>query len=81
MLGTLQRLGVMPSFSRPSVRNDNAYSEFLFKTLKPIFRTFFEACLRIFSFHFSMARRSNFQRCHFIKTNMYVNILFDIRTP
>jgi len=34
MLGTLQRLGVVPSFSRPSVSNDNAYSESLFKTLK-----------------------------------------------
>ncbi|MEK7482921.1 MAG: IS3 family transposase [Planctomycetota bacterium] len=34
MLATLQRLGVMPSFSRPSVSNDNAYSESLFKTLK-----------------------------------------------
>jgi transposase InsO family protein len=34
MLGTLQSLGVMPSFSRPSVSNDNPYSESLFKTLK-----------------------------------------------
>lgn len=34
MLGTLQNLGVMPSFSRPSVSNDNPYSESLFKTLK-----------------------------------------------
>jgi transposase InsO family protein len=34
MLATLQRLGVMPSFSRPSVSNDNPYSESLFKTLK-----------------------------------------------
>ena len=34
MLATLQRLGVMPSFSRPAVSNDNAYSEALFKTLK-----------------------------------------------
>lgn len=34
MLSTLQKLGVMPSFSRPSVSNDNAYSEALFKTLK-----------------------------------------------
>ena len=34
MLATLQRLGVMPSFSRPSVSNDNHYSESLFKTLK-----------------------------------------------
>ena len=31
---TLQALGVMPSFSRPAVSNDNPYSESLFKTLK-----------------------------------------------
>lgn len=34
MLATLQRLGVMPSFSRPSVSNDNPFSEALFKTTK-----------------------------------------------
>ena len=34
MLATLQVLGVMPTFSRPSVSNDNPYSESLFKTLK-----------------------------------------------
>lgn len=34
MLSTLQRLGVMPSFSRPSVSDDNPFSEALFKTLK-----------------------------------------------
>lgn len=34
MLSTLQRLGVVPSFSRPSVSNDNPYSESLFRTLK-----------------------------------------------
>ena len=34
MLATLQRLGIMPSFSRPAVSNDNPYSESLFKTLK-----------------------------------------------
>ncbi len=34
MLVTLQNLGVIPSFSRPSVSNDNPYSESLFKTLK-----------------------------------------------
>ena len=34
MLVTLQKLGVIPSFSRPSVSNDNPYSESLFKTLK-----------------------------------------------
>ena len=34
MLATLQRLGVAPSFSRPSVSNDNPYSESLFRTLK-----------------------------------------------
>ena len=34
MLATLKRLGVMPSFSRPNVSDDNAFSEALFKTLK-----------------------------------------------
>ena len=34
MLATLQELGVTPSFSRPSVSNDNPYSESLFRTLK-----------------------------------------------
>ena len=34
MLATLQELGVIPSFSRPSVSNDNPYSEALFRTLK-----------------------------------------------
>jgi transposase InsO family protein len=34
MLATMQKLGIVPSFSRPSVSNDNAYSESLFKTLK-----------------------------------------------
>jgi len=34
MLATLQRLGVMPSLSRPSVSNDNPYSEAMFRTLK-----------------------------------------------
>jgi transposase InsO family protein len=34
MLATLQDLGVMPSFSRPSVSNDNPFSESLFRTCK-----------------------------------------------
>jgi putative transposase len=34
MVATLQRLGIMPSFSRPRVSDDNAYAEALFKTLK-----------------------------------------------
>ncbi|MFT5451560.1 MAG: putative transposase [Enterobacterales bacterium] len=34
MLATLQELGIMPSFSRPSVSNDNPYSESAFRTLK-----------------------------------------------
>jgi putative transposase len=34
LLSTLQRLGVVPSFSRPSVSDDNPYSEALFRTLK-----------------------------------------------
>ncbi len=33
-LGMLEKLGVAASFSRPSVSNDNPYSESLFKTLK-----------------------------------------------
>jgi putative transposase len=34
MLATLQALGVVSSFSRPSVSNDNPFSESLFKTIK-----------------------------------------------
>ena len=34
MLTTLQQLGVMPSFSRPHVSDDNPYSEALFRTAK-----------------------------------------------
>ena len=31
---TFNKLGIIPSYSRPSVSNDNPYSESLFKTLK-----------------------------------------------
>lgn len=34
MLATLEKLGVVPSFSRPSVSDDNPYSEALFRTIK-----------------------------------------------
>ena len=34
MVATLQWLGIVPSFSRPHVCNDNPYSEALFRTLK-----------------------------------------------
>jgi transposase InsO family protein len=34
MFATFQRLGVIPSFSRPAVSNDNPYSEALFRTVK-----------------------------------------------
>jgi transposase InsO family protein len=34
MLATMQALGVVPSFSRPSVSDDNPFSEALFRTLK-----------------------------------------------
>ena len=34
LLATLQQLGVVQSFSRPSVSNDNPYSEALFRTAK-----------------------------------------------
>jgi transposase InsO family protein len=34
LVATLQKLGVMTSYSRPSVSNDNPYSESLFRTMK-----------------------------------------------
>ena len=34
MLAKLETLGVMPSFSRPRISNDNPYSESLFRTMK-----------------------------------------------
>lgn len=34
MLATLQKLGVVPSFSRPSVSDDNAFAESFFRTAK-----------------------------------------------
>ena len=34
MIATLQWLGIVPSFSRPHVSDDNPYSEALFRTLK-----------------------------------------------
>lgn len=34
MIAMLEALGVIPSFSRPAVSNDNPYSESLFRTLK-----------------------------------------------
>ncbi len=34
MLATLQRLGIVPSFTRPGVCDDNPFSEALFRTLK-----------------------------------------------
>jgi len=34
MLATLQNMGIVPSLSRPSVSDDNPYSESLFRTLK-----------------------------------------------
>jgi len=34
MLSTMQWLGIVPSFSRPHVSDDNPYSEALFRTLK-----------------------------------------------
>jgi putative transposase len=41
MVATLERLGVLASFSRPGVSDDNAYSESLFRTMKyrPTFPT------------------------------------------
>lgn len=45
MLATMYQLGVMPSFSRPHVSEDNPYSESLFRTLKyrPAYPLFFDS--------------------------------------
>ena len=47
MLATLQKLGVIPSFSRPACSNDNPFSESLFKTLKyrPAYPRSFESLM------------------------------------
>ena len=34
MVATLERLGIVPSFSRPRVSDDNPFSESLFRTMK-----------------------------------------------
>lgn len=41
MVATLQKLGVIPSFSRPHVSDDNPFSESLFRTMKyrPVYPT------------------------------------------
>lgn len=41
MVATLQKLGVIPSFSRPHVSDDNPFSEALFRTMKyrPVYPT------------------------------------------
>lgn len=44
MRATLEKLGVSPSFSRPYISNDNAYSESLFKTLK--YKAGYPKCFR-----------------------------------
>ena len=36
MVATLQTLGMIPSFSRPHVSDDNPYSEALFRTLNAL---------------------------------------------
>lgn len=47
MVSTLQWLGIIPSFSRPHVSDDNPYSEALFRTLKytPAYPRYPFACL------------------------------------
>lgn len=66
MLAMLQELGVMSSFSRPAVSNDNPYSESLFRTMKYHFSypDNFEDLLsaRIWASHF--IDWYNNQHCH-----------------
>jgi len=67
MLATLQDLGVMPSFSRPAVSNDNPYSESLFKTLKyrPAYPSQpFASLLAARTWVAEFVRWYNFDHCH-----------------
>lgn len=47
MLATLQRLGIVPSFSRLAVSDDNPYPEGLFMTLEYTLSYPKKPCLRI----------------------------------
>jgi len=67
MLATLQRLGVVPSFSRPSVSNDNPYSESLFGTMKytPAFPSKpFESLVTARDWVFGFVHWYNEKHCH-----------------
>ena len=67
MLSTLQNLGVMPSFSRPSVSNDNPFSESLFRTLKyrPLYpEQQFKDLLTARNWVNEFVRWYNFEHCH-----------------
>ena len=65
MLVTLQKLGVVSSFSRPSMSNDNPYSEALFRTLK--------IALHILLSHLKVSRQSaNGWRHLFSGTTPYI---------
>ena len=67
MLAALQALGVMASFSRPAVSNDNPYSESLFKTLKyrPDYPSrAFENLLAALHWVGTFVRWYNHEHCH-----------------
>ncbi len=67
MLATLQWLGIVPSFSRPSVKDDNAFSEALFRTLKyrPEYPSApFESLEEAQSWVTGFVQWYNFEHCH-----------------
>jgi len=66
MLATLQALGVVTSFSRPRVSNDNPYSEALFRTLKyrPEYPRRFDSLTAACSWVASFVRWYNTEHLH-----------------
>lgn len=68
MLAKLEMLGIVPSFSRPSVSDDNEFSEALFKTVKyhPRFSLIdkFEAIFDARAWTVKFAKWYNFQHMH-----------------
>jgi transposase InsO family protein len=68
MLAKLEMLGIVPSFSRPSVSDDNPFSEALFKTVKyhPTFplATKFETIFAARTWVVKFEKWYNTQHCH-----------------
>ena len=66
MKAMLERLGVIPSYSRPRISNDNPYSESLFKTLKyqPSFPNLFKSIEEAREWTAGFEKWYNFEHLH-----------------